>query len=109
MKVVLAVAALASVACVLLGASVASAGRTIVVNGQQLGPQQIALLDAAACTRVAPGRYWLLANGAWGYEGIPVIAGFVGELCPQVAAPAAPRRESLSERGLLYSPGELLR
>ena len=94
-------------AVVLCFASAASADRNIVVNGQLLAPQQIAVLDAAACTRVPAGRYWLLPNGAWGYEGVPVVAGFIGQLCVQ--ARGGPRHESLSERGLLYSPGELLR
>ena len=99
-------------ATLLLFASSASAGRDIVVNGRSLDSQQIAILDAAACTRVPTGRYWLLANGAWGYEGFPFPAGYVGEQCAHARAAApepAPRRKSLSERGLLYSPGELLR
>lgn len=94
-------------AAVLLSPSAAFAGRSIAVNGRVLTPDQIAIFDGAACTRVPSGRYWVLPDGAWGYEGFPVIAGYVGELC--VRARAAPRRESLSERGLFYAPGELLR
>lgn len=96
----------------LLVATAASADRTIVVNGQTLSREQISILDSAACTRVPTGRYWLLPNGAWGYEGFPIVAGFVGDQCIRAQAPAtpspAPRRKSLSERGLLYSPGEIL-
>jgi hypothetical protein len=95
---------------VLLFASTASAGRDIVVNGQTLNAEQIATLDTAACTRVPTGRYWLFPNGAWGYEGIPFQAGTVGEQCVHARAPEpTPRHRSLSERGLLYSPFELLR
>jgi hypothetical protein len=98
---------LVATAIALLLASAASADRTIVVNGQMLDAEQMAILDAIACTHVPPGRYWLLPNGAWGYEGVPVIAGFLGQGCAVAAEPQP--RESLSERGLLYSPGELLR
>jgi hypothetical protein len=101
---------LAATLAVLLGAaSAAAADRTVVVNGQLLAPEQVALLDSLACTRVPTGRYWLLPNGAWGYEGFPVIAGFVGDQCGGPVAAPGPRQKSLSERGLLYSPGELLR
>ena len=100
--------ALTTATCLLLFAGTASA-RDIVINGQTLNAQQIAMLDSAACTRVPAGRYWLLPNGAWGYEGWPVVAGFLGELCRAAAPDPTPRRKSLSERGLLYSPGEILR
>ena len=94
-------------ATLLFSAPAALAGRLIVVNGEALSVEQIAVLDAVACTLVPSGRYWLMPNGAWGYEGVPIQAGFLGEQCHSAPAPA--RRKSLSERGLLYSPGELLR
>jgi hypothetical protein len=87
--------------------AVASANRYIVVNGQILSPDLVVALDAAACTTVPSGRYWLLTDGAWGYEGVPVVAGYVGDQCN--AGTTTPRRKSLSERGMLYSPHELLR
>lgn len=77
--------------------------RYVVVNGQRMGPAQLQRLDRASCSRVPNGRYWLnLRSGVWGYEGGPP-QGRMGENCPRQ------RRKSLSERGLLYSPGELLR
>lgn len=44
----------------MLFATAASAGRTIVINGQMLSPDQIATLDSVTCTRVPTGCYWLL-------------------------------------------------
>ena len=77
-------------------------GRYVVVNGQVLGPAAVARLDRAACARIPDGRYWIdMRSGVWGYEG-GVPQGRVGDNCQQ-------RRKSLSERGLLYSPGELMR
>ena len=76
--------------------------RHVVVNGQRLAPGELAQLDRASCLRVPNGRYWIdWRSGAWGYERGPQ-RGWVGENCRQ-------RRKSLSERGLLYAPGELLR
>ncbi|MBT0962927.1 hypothetical protein [Denitromonas iodatirespirans] len=77
-------------------------GRYVVVNGQRLDTAAMARLDRAACLRVPDGRYWIdMRSGIWGYEG-GAPQGRVGDNCRQ-------RPKSLSERGLLYSPGELLR
>ncbi|MEO8409037.1 MAG: hypothetical protein ABI478_00580 [Propionivibrio sp.] len=82
---------------------VGAQGRYVVVNGQQVGPAGLRQLDAASCVRVPNGRYWIDRRTAiWGYEG-GLAQGRVGDNCRQS------RRKSLSERGLLYSPGELLR
>ncbi|MCZ4305071.1 hypothetical protein O4G98_10010 [Zoogloeaceae bacterium G21618-S1] len=76
--------------------------RYVVVNGQRLDTAGMARLDRAACLRVPNGRYWIdMRSGVWGYEG-GAPQGRVGDNCRQ-------RRKSLSERGLLYSPGELMR
>lgn len=76
--------------------------RYVVVNGQRLDTASMARLDRAACLRVPDGRYWIdMRTGIWGYEG-GAPQGRVGDNCRQ-------RPRSLSERGLLYSPGELLR
>lgn len=79
------------------------AARYVVVNGQRLNPNQIQYLDQLSCGYVPDGRYWLDArSGIWGYEnGGP--QGHISADCN------TQRRPSLSERGLLYSPGELLR
>jgi hypothetical protein len=78
--------------------------RWVVVNGQRLGGAEIAQLERSACTPIPNGNYWLnLQTGAWGYAGNPRVQGVFGDACGR----QQPRR-SLSERGLLYRPGELL-
>lgn len=77
--------------------------RYVVVNGQRLDTAAMARLDRASCLRVPNGRYWIdMRSGVWGYEG-GAPQGRVGDNCHRQ------RPKSLSERGLLYSPGELLR
>jgi len=46
-------------------------GRYVIVNGQMMGPAEIAYLTSCADGEYIPdGRYWLDYNtGAWGYEG----------------------------------------
>jgi hypothetical protein len=44
------------------------------------------------------GYYWLQPNGNWGFEGSSDVVGNIYG-----------RQPSLSERGRLYYPGELLR
>lgn len=79
-----------------------SLARDVVVNGQQMSLAQLQLLDRVACSQVPDGAYWLdFATGRWGYQG-GGLQGYIGENCRT-------QRRSLSERGLLYSPGELLR
>ncbi len=81
-------------------------GRHVVVNGKRLNAQELAQADAAQCTRVPDGFYWLnVHNGAWGYAGNFRIQGYVGDGCRRARGGA--RRKSLSERGLLYTPGDL--
>ena len=76
--------------------------RFVVVNGARLNPAEIQYLDRISCSYIANGRYWLNPNtGIWGYEGGPA-QGHISDNCNA-------RRPGLSERGLLYSPGELLR
>ncbi|MCB1959755.1 MAG: hypothetical protein KDE68_04390 [Rhodocyclaceae bacterium] len=94
-------AVLAVVVCLMTPVAWARA-RLVEVNGVRLAPAALQQLDRAACQRVPDGRYWIdWRSGAWGYRGGPQ-RGWVGEGCRQ-------RPKSLSERGLLYSPGELLR
>ena len=84
----------------------AQANRFIVLNGVRLNPYQISQMDQANCTYVPNGRYWFNPyTNQWGYEGNPIPQGYVGQACGRRQAP---RRKSLSERGLLYSPGEIL-
>lgn len=86
-------------------AAAAQPARVVVVNGSLLDSVSIAQLDRAACSRVPDGRYWLnLHTGQWGYAGEPWVRGHIGDAC----RPAAPSQPSLSERGRLYRPGEIL-
>ena len=83
----------------------AQAERHVVVNGQRQTQQQIFALERARCGPLPNGHYWLnYRNGIWGYAGNPRPQGHIADNCRRPG-----RRPSLSERGILYSPGELLR
>ncbi|MEM0923991.1 MAG: hypothetical protein AAGF44_06760 [Pseudomonadota bacterium] len=72
------------------------------VNGQRLNAQQKQWLASYSCGPVWDGHFWLNTNtGQWGFAGNPVPMGHIQDRCGS-------RRKSLSERGLLYSPGEIL-
>jgi hypothetical protein len=77
----------------------AQAERTVVVNGQQLSPAQIARLDALACISVQDGKYWLRNDGSWGYAQDPTRRGRLGDYC---------WTQSPSENRLLSRRGEML-
>ncbi len=80
--------------------------RLVVINGERLNSKQLAQADAAQCTRVPNGYYWWNPKtGAWGYWGNFRIQGYVGDGCRK--SRGSGRRKSLSERGLLYTPGDL--
>jgi hypothetical protein len=88
-----------------LGGAASAQTRWVIVNGHRMSDAQVAYLEHRACTPVPNGRYWLdPQTGAWGYAGHPRVQGVVGDACVRQQ-----RRKSLSERGLLYSPGEILR
>lgn len=79
-----------------------AAARVVVVNGSQLNAAEIQYLERISCSRIPDGRYWLdMRTGIWGYE----RGGAQGHIADNCRA----RRPGMSERGLLYSPGELLR
>lgn len=95
--------ALVVLVCSLVG--VAAAERSIVVNGQRLRPAEIRYLEQWTCTPVPNGAYWLnMQSGIWGYAGNLIPQGHISDRCGRQA-----RRPSLSERGMLYAPGEILR
>ncbi|MCA9471582.1 MAG: hypothetical protein MRJ96_08345 [Nitrospirales bacterium] len=84
---------------------VAYAERYVVVNGHRLSIPEIQNLERIRCGPIPNGRYWLnMWNGIWGYEGNPHPQGHITDNChrPQ-------RRPSLSERGMLFSPGDWIR
>lgn len=82
----------------------------VVVNGVKMSDKQVQQLEYFACTRIPNGYYWLnLMNGAWGYMGNFKVQGYFGDQCRRPGnAQAYQRKKSLSERGMLYSPGEIL-
>jgi hypothetical protein len=87
-----------------LAAPAAAQSRWVVVNGQRMNDVQVAYLQQRACTWIPNGHYWVdTRTGAWGYAHNPRVQGYIGDACRN-----APRHRSLSERGLLYSPGEIL-
>jgi len=86
----------------------ASNGDTgIFVNGRELHRVDIALLQQI--TIVIPGRYWLNANGDYGFEGGPALGNFVALI---QAATTPTRREgilsSYDKTGVAVIGGEVL-
>jgi len=75
--------------------SAASAEDWYFINRQ---PASINVAQAMAARGLPFGYYWLQPNGNWGFEGNSDAVGNIYG-----------RRPSLSERGMLYAPGELLR
>jgi hypothetical protein len=83
--------------------------RYVVVNGERLSDLQVLQLERQNCSPIADGRYWYNAGtGAWGYEGDARPRGRFVNRCNWTYRDNGTRK-SLSERGMLYSPGELLR
>jgi|SRR5512134_757480 hypothetical protein len=66
--------------------------RSIHVNGQRMGPAEIAALDNLNCGETVPsGRYWVnWVTRAWGYEGGP-RRGWLPN-CQRQATARAPQR-----------------
>ncbi|MEL6479326.1 MAG: hypothetical protein AAFR17_18515 [Pseudomonadota bacterium] len=90
---------LATAALILAAAPVAA---ETYVNGQRLTAEQKQWLAAYSCGPVWDGHYWLnMATGQWGFAGNPFPMGHIRDRCGQ-------RRPSLSERGMLFRPGEIL-
>jgi hypothetical protein len=75
--------------------SAASAEDWYYVNRQ---PAPLDIAQVMAARGLPFGYYWLQPNGNWGFEGSSDVVGNIYG-----------RRPSLSERGRLYGPGELLR
>lgn len=89
------------------------ADRFVFVNGQRMTSQELVVLDALACSFVPNGSYWVRNDGVWGYAGNANPVGKITGNCynrqDSYGYHSNGRRKNLSERGLLYSPGELLR
>ena len=79
--------------------------RHVYVNGQRLNTVQLATLQRMHCAWIPDGAYWInTRTGAWGYAGNGRVQGYLGDPCRQGGGGG---RKSLSERGLLYTPGDL--
>jgi hypothetical protein len=75
--------------------SASSAQDWYYINRQ---PASLDIAQVMAARGLPFGYYWLQPNGNWGVEGSSDVVGNIYG-----------RRPSLSERGRLYGPGELLR
>lgn len=83
----------------------ANAERFVVVNGKRMNNHEIVVLERFHCGYFPDGNYWLNVNtGVWGYAGNLFPQGNITDNCY-----SSSYRPGLSQRGLLYSPGELLR
>ena len=86
-------------------AGVAYAERWVVVNRTRLTIPQIEALERVHCGPIPNGHYWLdFRTGIWGYAGDPRSQGHIKDNCYRPE-----RRPSLSERGLLFTPGDFIR
>lgn len=93
---------LAALALLAAAFPTAALARYVVVNGQRVTDADLAWLDQISCSVVPDGHYWIdMRSGIWGYPGSDA-QGHIADNCNR-------HRPGLSERGLLYSPGELLR
>ena len=88
-----------------LSVGIAYAERYVVLNGQRLSIPAIQFLERIHCGPIPNGRYWLnMQTGLWGYERNPRPQGHIRDNCYNLQ-----RRPSLSERGMLFSPGDWIR
>ena len=86
-------------------AAFAQSQRMVFINGIRLSNAQLVTLQRMHCAMIPNGAYWLNPRtGAWGFAGNGATRGYLGEPCRRGQVP---RRKSLSERGLLYTPGDL--
>jgi hypothetical protein len=82
----------------------ALADRYVVINGQRLSEQQIESLERQLGGYIRNGVYWFNPyTGAWGFVGNPWPMGYISGRHSN-----ARHHRSLSERGQLYYPGEIL-
>lgn len=74
--------------CALLAASTSAlAHRFIWVNGDRMGPAQIAQMDRLHCGMVPNGHYWFNhRSGIWGYRGDPRPRGHISDNCRRASA-----------------------
>ena len=85
-----------------LGAALPSdaLARAVIVNGQLLGPQELAVADANAGFYLPDGRYWYdPQSGYWGVEGGPAL----GRVAPQPQSGWGYRNDTTGT-GMVYNP-----
>ena len=87
--------AVAAALCLFAAGSGANAQNWYYINRQPVTPE---VAEQLAARGVPFGYYWQQEDGTWGVDHGSAAT-----------ANGYRRRPSLSERGLLYSPGELLR
>lgn len=77
-----------TLACALLASSTSAfAYRYVWVNGERMGPAQLAQMDRAHCGIVPNGNYWYNhRNGIWGYRGDPRPRGHISDNCRRASA-----------------------
>jgi hypothetical protein len=94
------VAALALIAALTSVNPSAEAQVYYTINGQPASPFAARYM---AANGLPPGHYWLNAWGYWGVAGNPIPLGNIN-----AARGAGLQRPGLSQRGMLYRPGEIL-
>jgi hypothetical protein len=81
----------------------ASSGTTnTFINGRRLTAVEVMWLNQQV--PVQPGYFWMNAQGVFGYVGGPAL----GQINLSGAVNGGNARPSLSERGMLFRPGEIL-
>jgi hypothetical protein len=86
-------------------AGVAHAERYVVVNGQRLSQGDIFYFEQLRCGPIANGNYvYDQRTGMWAYPGDRQWRGHISDNCRNPEP-----RPGLSERGMLFAPGELAR
>lgn len=83
----------------------AHAERYVVVNNQRLTQEEIFYFERLHCGPIANGHYvYDPRTGMWAYPGDRQWRGHITDNCRNPGP-----RPGLSERGLLFAPGELAR
>jgi hypothetical protein len=89
---------LALVLSLLAVSPAAFADRYVWVNGQRMGPAEVAFLERLRCGPLPDGQYWLNpGTGIWGYAGNPRPQGHISDNCHR--APAVAGGQGMNRRG----------
>lgn len=55
--------------------------QAVILNGEALPDWKLDRLQELTCARVAPGAYWLAADGTWGFAGNGLPQGIAWDGC----------------------------